>query len=196
VEIDTSTTFEQHLIDLRRVFDRLREAKLRAKPSKCRIAMHMVDFIGHRVGGGIIAPRDALIETILQFPRPKTGKQIRSFLGLAGYYRRFIQNFADIATPLINLTRKIEPTKVVWTRQAEDAFSKLKQKLTSPPVLRPPYRETDASGYGMGAILSQLDDNRGEHRTAATNCDDLYRRRGRCSSQLPKSIKPNILQLT
>jgi hypothetical protein len=92
VEIDTSTTFEQHLIDLRRVFDRLREAKLHAKPSKCRIAMPMVDFIGHRVGGGIIAPRDALIETILQFPRHKTKKRIRSFLGLAGYYRRFIQN--------------------------------------------------------------------------------------------------------
>ncbi|CAB4040647.1 Hypothetical predicted protein [Paramuricea clavata] len=187
VEIDTSTTFEQHLKDLRRVFDRLREAKLRAKPSKCRIAMPMVNFIGHRVG--IIAPRDALIEMILQFPKPKTKKQIRSFLGLAGYYRRFIENFADIATPLINLTRKIEPTKVVWTRQAEDAFSKLKQKLTSPPVLRPPcwdrvfILKTDASGYGMGAILSQLDGNGGEHPTTATNCDDFYRRRGRCSSQ-------------
>ena len=133
VEIDTSTTFEQHLIHLRQVFDRLREARLCAKPSKCRIAMSMVDFIGHRVGGGNIAPKDALIETILQFPRPRTKKQVRSFLGLAGYYRRFIQNFADIAAPLTNLSRKTEPTKVMWTKRAESAFSQLaKTKISIP----------------------------------------------------------------
>ena len=138
VKIDTSTTFEQHLVHLRQVFDRLREARLCAKPSKCRIAMSMVDFIGHRVGGGNIAPKDALIETVLQLPRPRTKKQVRSFLGLAGYYRRFIQNFADISAPLTNLTRKTEPTKVMWTKRAESAFSQLKQKLASPPVLRSP----------------------------------------------------------
>ena len=172
VEIDTSTTFEQHLIHLRQVFDRLREARLCAKPSKCRIAMSMVDFIGHSVGGGNIAPKDALIETVLQFPRPRTKKQVRSFLGLAGYYRRFIQNFADIAAPLTNLTRKTEPTKVKWTKRAESAFSQLKQKLASPPVLQSPcwdrvfILKTDASGFGLGAILSQLDDNNEEHPIA------------------------------
>jgi hypothetical protein len=172
VEIDTSTTFEQHLNHLRQVFDRLRQARLSAKPSKCRIAMSVVDFIGHRVGGGTITPREALIETILQFPRPQTKKQVRSFLGLAGYYRRFIRNFADIAAPLTDLTKKPEPTRVVWTNRAQNAFSQLKQKLTSPPVLRPPcwdrgfILKTDASGYGMGAILSQLDENNEEHPIA------------------------------
>ncbi len=92
----------------------------------------------NRVGGGTITPREALIETILQFPRPQTKKQVRSFLGLAGYYRRFIRNFADIAAPLTDLTKKTEPTRVVWTNRAQNAFSQLKQKLTSPPVLRPP----------------------------------------------------------
>jgi hypothetical protein len=127
VEIDTSTTFEQHLNHLRQVFGRLRQARLSAKLSKCKIAMSVVDFIGYRVGGGTVTPREALIETILQFPRPQTKKQVRSFLGLAGYYRRFIRNFADIAAPLTDLTKKSEPTRVVWTNRAQNAVSQLKK---------------------------------------------------------------------
>ena len=139
VEVDTSTTFSQHLIHLREVFSRLRKAKLCAKPSKCTIAESIVDFVGHRVGRDTIKPRDALIETIEKFPKPETKKQVRSFLGLTGYYRRFIKNYADIAVPLTNLTKKSEPTRIRWTSVCENAFNNLKSLLKSPPVLRPPH---------------------------------------------------------
>ena len=139
VEVDTSTTFEEHLLHLRKVFERLRKAKLRARPSKCKIAKTVVDFVGHRVGKDTIKPRDALVPTIEEFPRPETKKQVRSFLGLTGYYRRFIKNHADIAIPLTNLTKKTEPTRVRWTDVCERAFNELKSLLKSPPILRPPH---------------------------------------------------------
>ena len=142
------------------MFDRLRNLRLRARPSKCTIGESVVDFAGHRVGRNSIKPRDALID---QFPRPKKKKQVRSFLGLIGYYRRFIKNFAEIAVPLKNLTKKGEPTRVSWTNACEYSFIKLKSFLKSPPVLRPPHwdnlfiLQVDASSCGVGAILSQLD---------------------------------------
>ena len=163
VEVDTATTFAQHLIHLREVFNRLRQFKLCARPSKCKIGEFVVDFVGHRVGRNTIKPRDALVETIETFPKPETKKQVRSFLGLTGYYRRFVKNYADIAVPLTNLTKKGEPTRVRWTSACENAFSKLKSMLKSPPVLRPPnwdnlfILQVDASDFGVGAILSQLD---------------------------------------
>ena len=159
VEVDTSTTFEEHSLHLRKVFERLRKAKLRARPSKCKIAKTVVDFVGHRVGKDTIKPRDALVRTIEEFPRPETKKQVRSFLGLTGYYRRFIKNYADIAIPLTNLTKKTEPTRVRWTDVCERAFNELKTLLKSPPILRPPHwdelfiLQVDASDFGVGAIL-------------------------------------------
>lgn len=77
VEVDISTTFEEHLLHLRKVFERLRKAKLRARPSECKIAEAVVDFVGHRVGKDTIKPRDALVRTIEEFPRPETKKQVR-----------------------------------------------------------------------------------------------------------------------
>ena len=123
-------------------------------------------------GEAILPLKMRLLKQYYNFRGLVQKKQVRSFLGLAGYYRRFIQNFADIAAPLTNLTRKTEPTKVKWTKRAESAFSQLKQKLASPPVLRSPcwdrvfILKTDASGFGLGAILSQLDDNNEEHPIA------------------------------
>ena len=99
VEVDTPSTFEQHLLELRQVLDRLRECNLNARPSKCKIAMKTVDFVGHRVGGDKIKPRKALIQSIIEYPRPATKKEVRSFLGLVGYYRKFIPNFLKEQPP-------------------------------------------------------------------------------------------------
>ena len=157
VEVDTYTTFEEHILHLREVLERLRKAKLRARPSKCKIAK------------AVIKPRDALVSTIEKFPRPETKKQVRSFLGLTGYYRWFIKNYADIAIPLTNLTKKTEPTRVRWTAACERAFNELKSLLKSPPILRPPHwdelfiLQVDASDYGVGAILCQLDNEGQDH---------------------------------
>ena len=172
VEVDTPTSFSQHISELRQVFQRLRTCKLNARPSKCKIAMSSVDFVGHRVGGNRIEPRTALVQTIKEYPRPETKKQIRSFLGLVGYYRRFIPNFSSRAAVLTDLTRGKSPTKIKWKDAHEFAFQDLKQALQNPPVLRPPHWEqefilqVDASNRGLGAILSQQDKEGLEHPIA------------------------------
>ena len=107
VEIDTLSSFSQHLIDIQQVLHRLRECNLHARPSKCKIAMRTVDFVGHRVGGDRIEPRAALVQSIEKFPRPETKKQVRSFLGLVGYYRKFIPNFSERAAVLTDLTVRV-----------------------------------------------------------------------------------------
>ncbi|XP_068684916.1 uncharacterized protein [Montipora foliosa] len=172
VEVDTPTSFPQHISELRQVFQRLRTCKLNARPSKCKIAMSSVDFVGHRVGGNRIEPRTALVQTIKEYPRPETKKQIRSFLGLVGYYRRFIPNFSSRTAVLTDLTRGKSPTKIKWKDAHEFAFQDLKQALQNPPVLRPPHWEqefilqVDASNRGLGAILSQQDKEGLEHPIA------------------------------
>ena len=172
VEVDTPTSFSQHISELRQVFQRLRTCKLNARPSKCKIAMSSVDFVGHRVGGNRIEPRTALVQTIKEYPRPETKKQIRSFLGLVGYYRKFIPNFSSRAAVLTDLTRGKSPTKIKWKDAHEFAFQDLKQALQNPPVLRPPHWEqefilqVDASNRGLGAILSQQDKEGLEHPIA------------------------------
>ena len=172
VEVDTPTSFPQHIFELRQVLERLRACKLNARPSKCKIAMSTVDFVGHRIGENRIEPRTALVQTIKEYPRPETKKQIRSFLGLVGYYRRFISNFSSRVAVLTDLTRGKSPTKINWKDAHESSFQDLKQALQNPPVLRPPHwdqefiLQVDASNRGLGAILSQQDKEGLEHPIA------------------------------
>ena len=169
VEVDTISSFSQHLLEVEQVLQRLREANLSVKPSKCKVAMAVVQFVGHNVGNYGIQPREALVKAIETFPRPETKKQVRSFLGLIGYYRRFIPGFSERALVLTDLTKGRKPTKIEWNESCEDSFRDLKSALQVAPVLRPPHwderflLQVDASNRGLGAILSQVDIKGAEH---------------------------------
>ena len=137
------------------------------------VGMTGCTYLGHVVGNGIVKPEEGKLPVLDQFPRPKTKKQIRSFLGLSGYYRQFIPNYATIAVPLTNMTRrKPEPEKIIWTPQSIQAFNKLKEILLSAAVMmnpdfsRPFILQTDASKVGVGAVLSQTDTEGYDHPVA------------------------------
>ena len=157
-----SSTMEQHLERLRLVFDRIREANLQLKPKKCHLFQEEVSFLGHRVSARGITTEDDKTKTVEEWPTPKTVKGVKSFLGLTGYYRRFVRNYAEVAAPLIALTEKSAP--FVWGEKEQSAFDELKARLTTSPILGYPSREgkfildTDASKCSIGAVLSQVQD--------------------------------------
>ncbi len=159
-----SSTWEEHLQHLDDALSRLQEAGLTVKAKKCQLAMKECLFLGHTVGRGQVKPDTAKISDLVDFKRPRTKKDVRSFLGLAGYYRRFVHNFAEMATPLTDLTRDCCPDKVKWEDHHQQSFQALISALSSDPVLRGPNYsimftlQTDASDRGIGAVLSQLDD--------------------------------------
>ena len=154
-------TLEEHVTTLRELFGRLRNANLTARPSKCEIGCRSLQYLGHTVSNGEIKPNMDKVCQILDAPRPETKKQVRSFLGLVGYYRKFIPNFGAIASPLSDTTKKGLPNKVKWDDPQEQAFESLKRSLTSSPILglpdfqKPFILRTDASDKGIGAILLQ-----------------------------------------
>ncbi len=167
-----SESWEEHLYHLRTVLDRLRESGLTAKSKKCQLGMSYCVYLGHIVGNGTVQPEQSKIAAVRAMDVPRTKKEVRTFLGLTGYYRRFIPSYASIATPLTDLIRKSLPNKVVWTRECDQAFRKLKELLCSAPVLHNPdfdkdfLLQTDASDRGMGAVLSQRDTDGYDHPVA------------------------------
>ena len=154
-----SSTPEEHLQHLRRVFERLRLHKLYAHPKKCAFLKERVEWVGHVISAAGVEMDKSRIDAITTWPRPTNVHQVLSFLGLAGWYRRFIQDFAHVAAPLHRLTRKNQPFR--WDSEHEAAFAALKNKLTSTPVLAHPSPDypftlyTDACGYATGAVLLQ-----------------------------------------
>ncbi|XP_076465998.1 uncharacterized protein LOC143297484 [Babylonia areolata] len=150
-----------HLPLLRAVFHRLRECNLTARPAKCYLGHKELDYLGHRVGDSKIWPDDEKMEKIHNAPPPQTKRQLRGFLGLVGYYRRFVPQFAEIALPLTDKTKGKEPAHVKWDESCERAFLQLKQVLCSRPVCllpdlsKPFVLRTDASAVGLGALLLQ-----------------------------------------
>ena len=157
------------MLNLRKVFERLLEARLKLSPEKCTLFQKEVKYLGHIVSGAGISMDPDKITAILTWPVPTTAKEVRSFLGLCSYYRRFIPGFADIAQPLHHFSEKGKP--FVWTTDAERAFQQLKHTLSEAPVLGYPLShgkflvDTDASDVGIGAVLSQLQD--GQERVVA-----------------------------
>ena len=158
--IDFSKTFDDHLRHLTDVFDRFREANIKLKPSKCVSGQQKVNYLGHIISQGGIEPDPEKVRLVQEFPVPKTVRQVRSFLGLANYYRRFIKDFAKIASPLNALTKKTSVFS--WDSHCDEAFEALKQRLTQAPILAYPnyelpfYLYVDASLDALGATLGQV----------------------------------------
>ncbi|WVZ49829.1 hypothetical protein U9M48_001155 [Paspalum notatum var. saurae] len=150
---------KEHEEHLRIVLSRLREHKLYAKFSKCAFWLKEVAFLGHILSAKGVAVDPSKVEDVLNWKQPQTVTEIRSFLGLAGYYRRFIKDFSKIAKPMTALTQK--NAKFAWSPKCEEAFGTLKKLLTSAPVLAQPDITKpfdvycDASGSGLGCVLMQ-----------------------------------------
>ncbi|KAJ8383354.1 hypothetical protein AAFF_G00221440 [Aldrovandia affinis] len=149
-------TFER-LMD--RVLERIRAAGLKLHPEKCRFMQREVTFLGHRVGGEGIGTLEEKVQAITGWPTPTNQAQVKSFVGLASYYRRFVRGFSRVAAPLYQLLQK--DRDFVWTEQCQEAFSSLQRALSEAPVLSLPdttlpfILDTDASGVGAGGVLSQ-----------------------------------------
>lgn len=161
-----SPDFHQHLLHLREVFLRFRSAGLKLKPTKCHLAQRSVTFLGHLISQNGVQPDPVNTAKIDNWPVPQSPTQIRAFLGLCSYYRRFIKNFANIAGPLNRLTHKDVP--FVWSADCAAAFNTLRELLAAPPIMAFPdldapfYLFTDASNYAVGAVLSQKTESK-EH---------------------------------
>ena len=154
-----SKTEEEHAEHLRLILEKLREHKLYAKYSKYEFWLPEVTYLGHVISKNGVAVTPERIEPILDWTPPNTVKQVRSFLGLASYCRRFVENFSKVAKPMTNLLHK--GVKFEWTDKCQESFEALKAKLTSPPVLAPPDTQKDfviycdASRQGLGCVLMQ-----------------------------------------
>jgi hypothetical protein len=156
----TKTSWEDHLDHLQQFFNRLRKANVLLKGSKCQFGVTSIDFLGQIVSNQGIRPDPKKITKIQNAPQPKTISELRTFLGMVNYYRKFIPNMSDICEPLNQLLRG-SATKLSWTSQASASFQKCKYVLSSSPILKSPDPTkaftiyTDASNTGIGAVLTQ-----------------------------------------
>lgn len=157
---------QEHVGHVRQVLERLIQHRLWIKPEKCEWAVHEVDFLGHRIrstsSGASIEPCQSKVEAVMEWPVPTCTSDLRSFLGLANFYRSFVQDFSSIAVPLTALTA--HRVKFEWKEEHQAAFQSLKMALCNAPALlavndsRPFVLHCDASGFAVGAVLSQCDD--------------------------------------
>ena len=154
-----SDNWSDHIRQIERFFQIMREAKLTINLMKSEFGKATVKYLGHIVGQGQVRPLDAKIQTIVKYPIPTSRKELARFLGMAGYYRNFCLNFSDIAAPLTNLLSK--KVKFVWTDDCQMAFDKVKLLLQKSPVLKSPDYEKpfkliiDSSDVGTGSVLVQ-----------------------------------------
>jgi hypothetical protein len=154
-----SKTEEEHAEHIRIVLQKLCDHRLYAKFSKCEFWLKQVSFLGHVLSENGVAVDPSKVKDVLEWEQPKNVKDIQSFLGLAGYYRRFIENFSKISKPMTELLKKGVPFK--WSDACEEAFQILKTKLTSTPILAQPDITKgfdvycDASKIGLRCVLMQ-----------------------------------------
>ncbi|GBM04785.1 Transposon Ty3-G Gag-Pol polyprotein [Araneus ventricosus] len=152
-------TFEEYLNNLRKVFQRLQKANLKLNLKKCRFFQKEVTYLGHVISAEGVKTDPDKIKAVVDWPHPETVHDLRSFLGLCTYYRRFVKNFSTIARPLHKLTEA--KSNFNWTEECEKSCNSLKRALTSSPILTYPWTDkdfildTDANNEGIGAVLSQ-----------------------------------------
>lgn len=156
-----SKTKEEHIQHVKQVLELLRKHRLYAKASKCEFFQRSVSFLGHVISDHGLQMESDKVKAMQEWPIPKCVRDVRAFCGLTGYYRRFIKNFSSICSPLSDLTKKDQAIKFTWTNEAQQAFEELKQKMITAPILMLPNPSLpfivtcDASGIGLGAVLSQ-----------------------------------------
>ena len=154
-----SPNIKTHLQHIEILFQRLREANLKLKESKCNFLKKHVQYLGHLLFGKGIEPVPEKLESIKHMPAPQTPKEVKQFLGLIGYYRKFIPKFSDVARPLTNLTKKY--VLYEWTPECTKTFEMLKNLLVQEPILKYPDQSkpytlyTDASKYAWSCVLTQ-----------------------------------------
>lgn len=157
-------SFSDHMSNLEQVLSRFQRANLKLKPSKCHFLRSEVCFLGHIVSRNGILPDPSNTDRVHTWLTPRNPTEVRSFLGLCSYYRRFVKNFAHIASPLHRLTQKGVPFQ--WTPECETAFTSLRNALTQPPIVAYPITTkpfilfTDASNTAIGSVLSQVQNGR------------------------------------
>lgn len=159
------STFAEHISRLDEVLNRIKKAGLKLKPEKCNLLQVEVVFLGHVVSKKGVRPDPNNIAKILQWPVPSNAKQVKQFVATGSYYRRFVKDFAKIAKPLTELTK--QGVQFIWNEKCEKAFADIKKALISPNVMGYPSNDAgnflldvDASGVGLGAVLSQMQDGR------------------------------------
>ena len=154
-----SKSREEHVDHLRDVLQTLADHQLYAKLKKCDFWMEKIHFLGHVISAKGVSVNPAKIAAVVEWPRPINITKVRSFLGLAGYYRRFVKDFSRIAAPLTQLLKKNHNFE--WTKECEASFQELKQKLVTAPILTIPEGNegyvvySDASRHGLGCVLMQ-----------------------------------------
>jgi len=155
--------FDTALHNLKKVFEIISQFGFSLKTAKCTIFADKIELLGHQISNEGLKPLIRNTIAITNFERPKTAKQVRSFLGLCSYYRRLVKNFSHIANPLFQLTKHDNNKHITWNAEHDEAFNKLKTILTSEPVIahfsddKDTYLTVDASLIGLGAVLEQPD---------------------------------------
>jgi hypothetical protein len=155
-----SRTLEEHERHVAAALSKLREHKLYAKESKCELFQTEVEFLGHRVGRDGVRMMDDKVQAVREWPQPTSVRDVRAFLGTAGYYRKFIRDFSKISGSLSDLTK--DDVKFAWTPAQATAFATLKTAIAQAPVLVLPDPKlpfvvhTDASGFATGAVLHRI----------------------------------------
>jgi transposase InsO family protein len=167
-------TLKEHLSHIAKVLATLEKNNIKLKPSKCHFAFQEVEYLGHVISNKGIRPIPEKTLAVKAFKTPKDVPQVKSFLGLSGYYRRYVPNYSRVALPLSKLTRK----KVIflWRQPQQYAFDELKERLCSAPILAYPrydlpfILQPDASAEALGAVLSQVNEEGEEHPIAYASC--------------------------